>query len=876
MHLYVRTGSIYESKRQQGLAHFLEHMLFDGSTHFKPDELVKYFQDIGMQFGADANAHTGFDETVYDMLLPSGDRKGLEKGLIVMKDFAEGALLLPAQVEKERRVVLSEKRTRDSASYRTYVATINFEFPDAIISKRLPIGKEEILKSVDRNRLKIFYDTWYRPERMVLVLVGDFDVKSAEPLIDKTFSTLTPRAPPGTVPEFGSINHKGVQPFYHYEKEAGSTTVSIEVIEKIPSTTDSLDFQKKRLIMNIANQIVNHRLDTLSRKSDAPFTSASISSGIFLRKIKYAEISADCDPENWKPSLSLIEQTLRKALKFGFTQSELVREKKVFIARLDNAVKQASTRESNVLARKIIWYLNANRVFMSPGQKKELFTPMIKSVSLKDVHDAFKNIWLPDHRLVLVTGNVKLSDVYKDPKTQILDTYFKSRSVAVLKPIEKKTVMFPYLSKPKKEGRIAREKNILDLGIVQVDFKNGVRLNLKKTDFKADQVLVNLSFGQGKICEPLNKPGLALLTANVMNASGLGTLKKDEIERALAGKNTNVFFSVGENRFLFKGDTVSNEVPLLFELLYAHVVDPGFRKDAYERTLKQYRQKYMALSKSIDGAMAIRGRRFLAGGDPRFGLPDYKNLKKWTLDDVKSWIGPLFGNDDIEISVVGDFDVDSVIKLTSEYFGSLFLRHINDQRKEVKNPVFPSCRSRTISVSTKIQKGLIVVAYPTTDIWNINKTRRLSVLADIVSERLREQIREKMGAAYSTWAFNRPSYAYRGYGVFQAMAYVSPNEETLLVNKVKKIVSDLIKIGITQDELHRAVAPSLTRIKDMLRKNGYWLNTVLTGSKTHPQKLNWSRSIVKDYASISQEDILEMAEEYLNNDKAATLVIRPK
>jgi len=309
MHLYIMAGSMYESDSQQGLAHFLEHMLFDGSTHFQPEELVKYFQSIGMTFGPDANAYTGFDRTVYDMLLPEGDGKSLEDGLMVMKDFAEGALLLPSQVEKEKGVVLSEMRTRDSASYRTYLSTLNFEFPDAIISKRLPIGKEEVLKSTESKDLKKFYDTWYRPEKMILLLAGDFDPKLAAPLIDNKFSSLAPRAPPGRVPEFGDINHKGVKPFNHFEKESGNTTVSIEVLNKVPSEPDSLDFQKKRLTQDMANQMVKHRLDTLARKSDTPFTSASISSGIFLNQIKYAEISADCNPENWKDSLSLIEQT---------------------------------------------------------------------------------------------------------------------------------------------------------------------------------------------------------------------------------------------------------------------------------------------------------------------------------------------------------------------------------------------------------------------------------------------------------------------------------------------------------------------------------------------------------------------------------------
>ncbi|MBW2602700.1 MAG: insulinase family protein [Deltaproteobacteria bacterium] len=874
MHLYVHAGSMHESDSQQGLAHFLEHMLFNGSTHFKPAELVKFFQSIGMQFGPDANAHTGFNETVYDILLPEGDKENLLKGLVVMKDFAEGALLLPSEIERERRVVLSEKRTRDSGDYRTYVKTLEFEFPDARISKRLPIGREEILKKADQEQIKAFYDTWYRPDNMILVLVGDFDAKLAKMLIEDKFSTTPPRAPPGTIPDLGDINHKSIESFYHFEKESGNTTVSIEILEKILSIPDSYDVRKKQLIEDIANRMVKYRLDTLIQKPGTPFTSASISSGIFLRQVKYAGITADCNPENWEKSLLLIEQTLRQALTFGFTTSELSRVKKDLYSELDNAVKKASTRNSKNLAREIIWSLNSNRVFMSPQQKKELYTPIINAVTLKNVHDIFKDIWAPEHRLLVVTGNAKLTD--KNPKRKILDTYHKSMQTAVSKPVEGKSVVFPYLPEPEKEGRITRTNKIPDLEIIQVDFRNGVRLNLKKTDFKANQVLINLTFGRGKSCEPVNKPGLALLTENVINESGLGSLTKDELKWAMAGKNTYATFSIDEDRFLFKGETVSNEVPLLFQLLYAHIIDPGFRKNAYELSLKRYRQKYMALSRSIDGAMALSGSRFLAGGDHRFGLPDDETFKKLTLDDIKSWISPFFGNNDIEISVVGDVDIDSIIQSTAQYFGNLTLHPTANTQKEQKLPVFPAGQSQILSVQTKILKGLIIVAYPTEDIWDINRTRRLSVLSDIISDRLREQIREKLGSAYTAFAFNRPSRAYPGYGVLQAIAYIDPNESEMIVKEVKKIVSILAKNGVTRDELKRAKEPTLTSIKDMLRKNGYWLDTVLTGSKIHPQKIDWSRTILKDYASITRERVSDIVKKYLVNDKAATIIINPQ
>ncbi len=874
MHLNVQAGSVHEADNQQGLAHFLEHILFCGSTHFKPGELVKYFQSIGMKFGPDANAHTGFYETVYDILLPKGSENSFAGGLLVMSDYAKGALILDAEVDRERKVILAEKRERDSASYRTFISTLKFEFPDAIISRRLPIGKEKVISKAGRFLLRNFYDKWYRPETMILVIVGDFNIETAASLIEKKFSSLSARMPEPEPPLLGEINHKGIKAFYHFEKEAGNAGVNIEMIRKIVHKPDSYDFQRNLLARNIANEIVQNRLDALSIKSNCPFTSASIGSGYYMKKIEFADISGKCSPENWDRTLAILEQSLRKALEYGFTKLELERVKKDYLSDLDNSVKKVSTRDSRKLARKIMRALNSDRVFQSPVQEKELFAPAVDSLTLKEVHDAFKLAWEPDHRLVLLTGNVDLATGKGQPEEKVLSIYEKSSRVKVSRPVEKQAVRFPYFPEPDKKGKITLKKDLSDVGVVQVDFENNVRLNLKKTDFKANEVLVRLAFGSGKASEPEDKPGLARLSTMVINGSGLGSLDRSELDRALAGKDSAVVFGINQESFYLKGRTISKELPLLFQLLYAYITDPGIRQDAFSFSMERVKHQYASLEHTVDGAMTLFGRRFLAGGDSRFGLPPYDQFRKLTIADIHGWIKSSFKKDNIEISLVGDFDIDLAIELASKYFGSLSKRTVVNIKTRSGYPKFPVAQTIELKVDTKLPKGLVVMAYPTEDIWDINRTRRLSLLAEIFSERLREKIREKLGASYSPFAFNRPSRAFKGYGVFHAFVEVDPEKTELVAGEIKKIVADLIADGVTKDELKRALEPMLTGIKEAHRKNGYWLNTVLSLSSIHPQQLEWSRTIMSDYALITADELSWLARKYLDNDKAAAIIIK--
>ncbi len=875
MHLDVMTGSLNETDQEQGLAHFLEHLLFCGSTHFKPGELVKYFQSIGMKFGADANAHTGMKETVYDLILPNGSRESLAEGLVVIKDYAEGALLLKSEIEREKGVILAEKRTRDSASYRTYVETLKFELPDSLIPERLPIGKEEIIKNASRKLLKGFYDAWYRPENFILVMVGDFNPEIAAELVKEKFTAMQPRAAARASVDTGPVTHKGIKPFYHYEKEAGNTSVSIETVHKALPRPDSFTFQKDKLLRDMANTIIQHRIEAMLSRPETPFTSASIGSGIYLNEVEYSQINAECSPENWDETLSLLERTLRGALQHGFTKSELERVKKEYIAGMDNAVKRASTRNSGFLARSIIRSLNSNQVFQAPWQTKQLYTPVVARAGLQDLHAALKAAWADDHRLVMVTGNIDLLSESAAPEEIILNAFHTSSGLEVKKPIDAQDVAFPYLSEPEQPGEAASVSRLPELDIIQVDFKNGLRLNMKKTDFKADQVLLKLSFGSGRSSEPSHLPGLALLSEEVVNESGLGKLDKDALERALAGKTAGISFGINEDSFFFSGSSSSEEIELLLQLLYAHIIDPGYRKEAFDLAMERFGQTYKSLAHSIDGAMILDGNRFLAGGDTRFGFPPHESFKSLTLDNVRSWIDKALKNEPMELSLVGDFNPENVERLAGKYFGSIPERSHRKVEAAERLPVFPRGRDLALTVETAIPKALVVLAYPSADLWDIGLTRRLAVLSEVFSERLRKEIREKLGVSYSPFAYNRPSRAYPGYGVLAAFVHISPDQTAFALQEIESIAAELCLNGVDPEELQRAVDPTLTSIKDMLKKNGYWLNTVLSGSTRHPQQLVWCKTIMQDYASITADELSKLAGEYMNNSRAASIIIKP-
>ncbi len=868
LYLAVQAGSLNETDNQRGLAHFLEHMLFNGSTHFPPGSLVNYFQSLGMSFGGDTNARTTHDQTVYNIILPNGSTKELDSGLLVMADYARGALLLDKEIDRERGVILAEKRARDSAEYRTSVAGTDFSLRGTLYPERMPIGITPVLENADHALLKSYYDTWYRPDNMVLVVVGDIDPQPTVELIKKHFASLKPAGLELDCPDFGKLQQKGIEAFYHYEPELGKTNVSLQSFWDMAPQNDSPEVAKKELLGLIGSRIMDYRLEQIQEKEQVPFTRAGYYSGDILNRIGYASLSAQVDGENWQETVTGLEHILRQALEYGFTENEIERAKKELLGQLDARILTAGSEDSRTIANRIIDSLNNNRVYQSAAQEKAFYGPLIGKVTPAEVSVAFKEKWSHDRRLISVTGDASLG---KTATEKITLLYRQSMQEPVVATIGENKKIFPYLQ-PAAPGAPPLISHYKDIGVERLNFSDGLVVNLKKTTFEENKILVRVAFGSGRKSE--ETPGMAMLLEDVVNGSGSGKLKQTDVDRILAGSPIRMSFKVDESNFSWIGSTLAKDFELFSQVLYHLLSDPGLRENIFTRVKDNYAQMYQKMNQEIEGAMPLAVQPFLADYHKQFGLPPWSEVARVNFDSLKKWADPLIRPKDLEISVVGDFERDKIVAVLSKYFSSLTLHPAVVPATPVVH--FPVGKKLVVNVNTSVDKSLIVVAWPTDDFWDIHRTRRLHLLAGVMGDRLRETIREKLGASYSPNVASFNSRDYQGYGYIISQMVVKPGSETAIIEEILKISDQLQKKGVSADELARAKGPLMTSLQENIRNNQYWLNSVLALSVRYPQQLAWPDTIISDFSAVSVAEVNSLAAEYLRNDHAALARVTPE
>lgn len=869
LRILIEAGSIHESERQKGLAHVIEHMAFNGTRNYSAGEMVEYFQRLGMDFGADTNAHTWWRETVYKLELPDTDESLLRDGLQLLRDYADGILFLEDEIEKEKGVVLSEYRDRNSAGFIAYRDGLKFALPDSRISERITIGDEDVIRMASRKDLVDFYNKWYTPERMVLIAVGDFDPDMIEALLAEYFADMRRSGEPAPEPDYGKINPEETKSrlFSHHELPMGG--LEIYTRRQIEPRTDTLDTRMDEIAIGLGNAIVSRRFEKLSKAEDAPFSRGSGYGYRWLDFVQYQGVSMSFEPLDWDKALDVATTELNRAIRYGFTQAELDEARANLINGLEEAAARAATRKSRDLSSALVRSVRDNEVFTDPVMRRDLLVPRIDEMTLEQVNAAFKDLWESQERMVNIEGNFD---------RLVSDKFLELAAKDVEPPVEEAVMPWAY-TRFGTTGKVVEKNYVDDLGIHQYRLSNNVRLNIKKTDYEANKIHVKASFGTGTLSVPADKPGLALYAGATFIAGGLGEHSNDEINALMAGKTVGAGFSVEDNEFSIGGVTNKDDLLLQLQLMAANLVDPGYRPEAGRLFSRQLDGLYSQLAHDPNAVMQNEVARFLAGGDQRFGFPERDQLEQRNSSEVKKWLQDTLSGGYLELSVVGDFpDEEKVLADVLETFGAMPKRNPERPRMEearvVNFPMEP--KSKVFTYESDIPRAMAVVSWPTTDQSDIFETRRLSVLGSVFSDRLRVQVREEIGEAYSPYAYNNSSDTYTDYGVFQAIVGVEPGKAGMIQDILVRIGSDLAGSGIDKDELVRAIEPIKNQIEEYRRTNGYWLNSVLSRSQYEPVRLDWARSFEGFWETITPRQISDLARLYLKPDNGVKVQVQPE
>lgn len=844
-------GSMMEADDQRGLAHFLEHMVFNGSQNIPEGEMVKLLERLGLAFGPDTNAYTSFLETVYQLDLPDTRDELVDKSLMLMRETADRLLLSPAAIDRERGVILSEKRTRESPQFRALVARLNFLYPDSPIGQRLPIGTEQVIERAPRERFLDLYQGWYRPDNALLVVVGDLDPMAIEQKIRAQFGDWQRPATPIVQPELGKVTPSKLAAGY-FQDPSLPTVISFGPQRPYELTPDTAADRRLNLARDLGFSMLSRRFDTLTRKPGTVLINGAAGYSGSFDIAEGPSVSVVSKPENWQAALAVGEQELRRALQYGFSDAELQEQLSNLRTTYRNAAEGAATRRTRNLANALVGDFDGRTVFTTPAEDLRLFEAAASGITRAEVEAAFAAAWGEDPPRIFMSSAATLGK----PEAEILAAYGASRAVAVAAPEVASTAAFAYAD-PGTPGQIVARTEVADLGVTQVKFANGVLLNLKPTPYQKDRVSVQVRFGDGQRAMPKDQPGLELWIDNAFGNAGLGKHSVDELQRILAGRNWSLGVSVDEDAYLMGSTVPPADLDLQLQLFTAQLTDPGYRPESFE----QFRELVGVWRKTVEatpqGVLSRDLERLLRDGDPRFGVPTLEELQARKPEEIRAVLEPGMREGAMEVAIVGDVEVDRAIAAVAATLGTLPPRRGDFDRSRGVSPMrFPTAPKAPVVLrhGAEADKAVLAVAWPAGDSFDRRRSRVQFLVGEVLQIKMTDELREKLGATYSPGVAVDASDLYRGYGTIYTSLDVKPAELDAAHAAIDRVAAQMRAGSISADEFERARKPVVEGLKSRFENNGFWLEAI-SQSQSRTEWLEWTRTLRADFESITLDEV---------------------
>jgi zinc protease len=873
LRLQINAGSMQESDAQQGLAHFLEHMAFDGSRHVPEGEMVKILQRHGLAFGADTNASTSWEDTTFKLDLPKADEDTVDTSLMLLREVASELTLSQDAIDHERGVVLSEERLRDTPGYEVLKQNLGFSLRGLRAADRLPIGQVEVIQHASHELIADYYGKYYRPSRALLVAVGDFDPDAMEAKIKARFGDWAASAPAGADPDFGAPVQRGTETRVVVQP-GGPQIVQFDWIAPPDRAPDSRLKRRRATVEALGLGILNRRLDRLVRAGDPPFIGAGAYRQEEFHSARVTTIQADPRPGEWRGALETADQAVRQLIQYGVSADELSQQIDADRASMKAAAEGAATRPTPSIAEDILGALDVPEVETSPAEDLAGFEAAVKGLTPAEVNAALKEAFSGSGPLVLVAT----PDPIDGGEAAVTTALAAAQASPLSPPSAEAALTWPYeVLGPL--GQVAERRDIVDLDTVFVRFENGVRLTVRPTKFAENQILVQARVGRGQLGLPSDRASPAWAAAAAFPESGLDQLSAQDLDLVLRSRILGKSFSVGEDAFVLSGTTRPEDLDTQLQLLAAYLAHPGWRPEAFQRMRSAGPTILEQLEATPEGVLNRDLGRLLHAGDRRWGFPSRAEIAGESPADLNATLAPDLTKGSIEVVMVGDITVEKAIDAVAATFGALPARPADAAPSAASGPVaFPVATPSPVVLthSGRADQAIGLIAWPTEDfLSDTQRSRTLGLLAQVMQLRVTDRLRMDQGVTYSPSVQASPSQAFAHYGYLSTRVEIPPAKLDGFFADVAAITSDLRSREITPDELERAKKPAVDDLERRRQTNEYWLNA-LAGAQADPRRLAAIRSSIGQLQHISAEDLRRAAGVYLVDDKAWKLEVKPK
>lgn len=872
LRLAVNIGSTAESDDQQGLAHFLEHMAFNGTKSFKKNDLVSYLQSIGVRFGPDLNAYTSFDETVYILSIPTEKTELLDKGLLILTEWASAMTLDPEEIQKERGVVLEELRLGKGAEQRMRDRYFSKIFRGSKYAERLPIGQKEILEKFDPKVLNDFYEDWYRPDLMAVVAVGSLDVDEMEKKIRANFGGIKAKRKAKPVPVAAVPDHAETLIAVETDKEASTTSAQL-LFKKPAERAKNLRDLRQQIIKNFFNGMLNARLDEIRQSPNPPFVFGGAGFGGFVRNKDAYSVFSVTDPKSVKSALSVFLDENNRVKQFGFTQPEFDRQKERYFASLENSYRERDKTESFLFADSYVYHFLAGNPVPGTEYRFNFAKAVVPTITLKEVNDLARDAITNSNRVVIVTGPEKQGVTY--PTQDEIAALLKQAESATLTPYVDNVINEALVGELPADAKIVEEKADGKFGLTFLTLSNGVKVVLKPTDYKADQILMLAFSPGGTSLLPDDKAFSAQFLSQVAGESGVKKLSRVQLTKMLAGKRAGASINLSGQYEYVNGNATPKDLETMFQLAYLQFTGINFDAGAFDSFISKQKKFLPDLISNPQTYFSNEVGKIMSQNHPRyFPFPTLEQLEKVKLEDIKTAHADRFADaSDFTFVFVGNFENEKIKPFVLKYLGNLPNKKRAEYWKDLGIRPPDGKLDRVIRKGVD-QKSLVQITFTGPAKYERDEARSISALGELMTIKLIEILREEKGGVYGVNAFGSLSkIPYERYSFTITFPCGPENVETLSAAAIAELTK--IQNGQIDDkDVEKVKEARRVRAREDDRRNEYWSNAI-SQSLLQGTDLYSLEEIEKRIDAITKADLQAAAKKYLKIDERKQFVLMP-